>query len=322
VAGCTTYLQEAFRECGPAGWTVHRELTALPRELARFPGYNARADVVLQRADGSRRLWIEFEVSRADPVANHAKFATAHLFRPQPQEDVFVGMVSSHVTRGRRNLGAGAVWLMRSIGMQAFQTVLLPQHEPAEVKRLNHLPIEALRELRIPATPEIERVMAVVAPQTTVDQRRIHFASDFPEVMANIRRWNLEVATPEGGQAWGRRKIRYLVIDPSSGLFAPAKFCAYVALARPERGEGGVRCSLERGEMTVGLYARVGEDEPKFDGTVARRYLTEKLGMVECSPDELRERRPAFERWVAGHADGILLDARGPVIMRPPAWFR
>jgi hypothetical protein len=28
-------------------------------------------------------LWIEFEVSRADPVANHAKFATAHLFQPQ-----------------------------------------------------------------------------------------------------------------------------------------------------------------------------------------------------------------------------------------------
>ena len=33
------------------------------------------ADVLLERVDGSRRLWVEFEVSRADPVANHAKFA-------------------------------------------------------------------------------------------------------------------------------------------------------------------------------------------------------------------------------------------------------
>jgi hypothetical protein len=33
---------------------------------------------------GSRRLWIEFEISRADPVANHAKFATAQLFQPLP----------------------------------------------------------------------------------------------------------------------------------------------------------------------------------------------------------------------------------------------
>jgi hypothetical protein len=255
-------------------------------------------------------------------VANHAKFAAAHLFRPQPEGDVFVGMVSSHVGRGRRNLAAGAVWLMRSIGMQAFQTVLLPERDPAEVQRLNHLPLQELRALRIPAGPEIERVMAVVRPQAALEGRSIHFASDFPEVTANIRRWNLEVGTPEGRLAWRRRRVRYLVFDPRAGLFAPAKFCAYVALAPPRPPAAGVACPPERGEMTVELYSRLGEEEPTFDGSIARRYLTEKLGMVECPPDEMTALRPAFEAWLARHAGCILLDSHGPVIMRPPAWFR
>ena len=49
----------------------------------------------------TRRLWIEFEISRADPAANHAKFATAHLFRPWGPSDAFVSMISAHVARAR-----------------------------------------------------------------------------------------------------------------------------------------------------------------------------------------------------------------------------
>jgi hypothetical protein len=60
---------------------------------------------VLTYADG-RRIWVEFEVSRADPVANRAKFATAHLFQSQPAADTFLAMVRPHVDRGRRNLAA------------------------------------------------------------------------------------------------------------------------------------------------------------------------------------------------------------------------
>ena len=72
--------------------------------LEALLGYRPRVDVLLEREDGSRRLWIEFEVSRADPVANHAKFATAHLFQPQAEADSFLAMVSPHVARGRRSL--------------------------------------------------------------------------------------------------------------------------------------------------------------------------------------------------------------------------
>ena len=47
---------------------------------------------------------LSIEVSRADPVANHAKFATGHLFQPQLPTDVFISMESSNATQGRRNL--------------------------------------------------------------------------------------------------------------------------------------------------------------------------------------------------------------------------
>src|SRR5436309_10664784 len=134
----TTFLQQEFARKCPAGWSCHPEFRLLPPALEQFLGYAARVDVLLEKQDNSKRLWIEFEVSRADPVANHAKFATAHLFKPWEEGDTFVAMVSPHVTRGRRNLAGNTIELMRSIGMNAFQTVLLPHLHPAEVKRLNH----------------------------------------------------------------------------------------------------------------------------------------------------------------------------------------
>src|SRR5204862_2638977 len=122
----TTYLQSRFVSVCPAGWSCRHEVSILGRELEDLLGFSSRVDLLFEKLDGSRRLWIEFEVSRADPVANHAKFAAAHLFNPQGPTDAFVAMVSPHVTRGRRNLAATTIALMRHIGMDAFQTVLFP----------------------------------------------------------------------------------------------------------------------------------------------------------------------------------------------------
>ena len=135
-------------------------------------GYSARADILLTRDDGTRRIWIEFEVSRADPVANHAKFATSHLFEPQPKTDAFVAMVSSHVTRGRRNLAANTILLMRRIGMRAFQTVLLPSISPADIKRLNHLSIAELLTKSIDTDSEIARAM-LISSVLSINHQRI-----------------------------------------------------------------------------------------------------------------------------------------------------
>ncbi len=76
------YLQEAFMAQPPTGWTCRREVHVLSSDFEQLLGYSPRADVCLEAANASRRIWIEFEISRADPVANHAKFATAHLFKP------------------------------------------------------------------------------------------------------------------------------------------------------------------------------------------------------------------------------------------------
>ena len=91
MGNLATFLQEEFRTKCPTGWQVRKEVRILPLDLEKLLGYSARADVVLEKADGSRRIWIEFEVSRADPVANHAKFATSHLFSPQTGTDTFLG---------------------------------------------------------------------------------------------------------------------------------------------------------------------------------------------------------------------------------------
>src|SRR5437660_8827944 len=111
----TTYLQAQFTEHCPAGWISQREVPILPSHFESALGYAPRADVLLRKLDDSKRLWIEFEISRADPVANHAKFATGHIFAPQQENEVFISMVTSHVVRGRHNLAANTVFLMRLI---------------------------------------------------------------------------------------------------------------------------------------------------------------------------------------------------------------
>ena len=143
MSGLTTYLQRKFIEHCPDQWTCVAEQDLLSEELSDLLSFQSRADVLLSQ-DGTRRIWIEFEISRADPVANHAKFGTAHLFEPKTSENVFVSMVSSHVTRGRHNLAASSIFLLRHIGIEAFQTMLLPQKPADAIKTLNHLPFQQL----------------------------------------------------------------------------------------------------------------------------------------------------------------------------------
>jgi hypothetical protein len=56
--------------------------------------------VLLLSGDRSRRIWVEFEVSRADPVANRAKFATSRFLEPEGSDDTFVSMASRHIAPG------------------------------------------------------------------------------------------------------------------------------------------------------------------------------------------------------------------------------
>src|SRR5439155_6995762 len=226
----TTFLQREFMRRCPPNRASRRETPVLSRELENILGFAARADVLLERRDGSRRLWIEFEASRADPVANHVKFAAAHLFNPQPPTDAFVAMVSPHVSRGRRNLAATTIILMRHIGMNAFQTALLPHFTPSEVQRLNHATLDQLAGENIRTEPELQRAMRSVEPVTNLPDKRIHLAGDLLSVVLNVRQWNQDVATAVGAELWGTRTVTYFVYDRQTGAFAPAKFCGYVAI--------------------------------------------------------------------------------------------
>jgi hypothetical protein len=131
------YLQHAFATACPPGWSAAAEVALLSDDLAALLGYRPQADLVLTHQTG-RRIWIEFEISRADPVANHAKFGTAHLFQPQAASDSFLAMVSPHVDRGRRNLAATAVSLLRQVGMAAFQYACLATPTVKRAEQLNH----------------------------------------------------------------------------------------------------------------------------------------------------------------------------------------
>src|SRR3954453_19250773 len=155
--GLARYLQEEFLARCPAGWRCTAErplLDVLDRTLL---GYDPRADVMLERTDGTRRLWIEFEISRADPAANHAKFATAHVLRPWAAEDAFVSMISAHIVRGRRNLGAGMIHVMRQVWIDSFQSVLLPELDRERIRLLNQ-DDRALQQAPPDVLPEVERV--------------------------------------------------------------------------------------------------------------------------------------------------------------------
>ncbi len=83
-------------------------------------------------------------------------------------------MVSPHVTRGLRNLACMTIALMRQIGMRAFQTVLLPGTDPAEVKRPNHLNQADLDQAMLPVDIEIERAIAVTESLISMSNIDVH----------------------------------------------------------------------------------------------------------------------------------------------------
>ncbi len=312
-----TYLQENFVKLCPQDWTCEPEARVLEPRLEKLFGYAPKADVLLQRRDGSRKLWIEFEVSRADPVANHAKFATAHLFQPQLASETFISMVSSHVERGRRNLSANTIYLMRHIGMRAFQTTLLPHLPPGEIHRINHLGKDAIAALNLDTCLEVERAMQISEPLCMTDRYRVFFVGDLLEVMYNLQYWNRAVLTGDGKKLWGRRRTRYLVFDPTSKLFAPSKFCAF----RPIPFEAGESTQVSIPNMTIEIYASLGEEDSRFDGNRAWRHLRDHLGMSVRAVAEEPAIVAHFQEWLARLGNAIDTDAKTAIVLSPPDWF-
>jgi len=311
-----TYLQKQFQVQCPSGWQAQTEAQVLSGELREMLGYAPQVDVLLTSENG-RRLWIEFEISRADPVANHAKFATAHLFQPQPKTDVFVSMMTPHVAAGKRNLAANMIHVMCHIGMQAFQTALFPALPANDIQHLNHLDLPTLDRQRLNIKREIQRALDVSAPLAQADGRDIHFVANNMEAILNLRRWNREMTTVEGQALWGKRTVTYFVYDPRSHLFAPSKFCAYVSLANL----AAITLPADGSTMTLASYAHIDHGEPIFDGQRARRHLTHNLGMSQVKAGSVSQIRRYFDEWLERQLDHINVHPVGATFLIPPTWF-
>ncbi|MHC1744037.1 MAG: hypothetical protein AB9873_13530 [Syntrophobacteraceae bacterium] len=322
MGSLTAYLQEEFIRHCPQGWICRSEAHLLQKDFEQLLGYAPRVDVVLERQDQTMSLWIEFEISRADPVANHAKFATSHVFQPQEPTNMFIAMISPHVTFGRRNLAANTIYLMRLIGMRAFQTVLFPFLSGDEIKRLNHLSKDGIRQQFLDVRLEIERALLISDKIVNIKKCDIHFASDISDVMLNVHTWNLEITTDEAKTLWGKRVVTYFVYDSRSRNFAPSKFCAYVAIS-PYRlhNQRQIGKFVNTSVMTIELYTDLDQSEPRFDGGKARTHLTNNLGMKIKSIKDDHTIQQKFESWLYHHKDSIIVHPRGPYFITSPPWF-
>jgi hypothetical protein len=316
VGSLTQYLQREFAVGLPPGWASAAEVSLLSDEIVELLGYDPRADVVLTHAATGTRVWVEFEVSRADPVANHAKFATAHLFAPQGPADHFVAMLSPHIDRGRRNLAAATVRLMRRVGMRAFQTTLFPLHTPAEVKRLNQLSAEALAAENVDVSTEVERALATVTPVGRWGRLDVHYAGDLLDCVTNLRGWNDDLRTDAGRRAWGQRACTYFVHDPTSGGFAPSKFCAYTPVH-----PAGDSDTFHWHRMSAVAYAALNDGTHVMDGGRARRHLVRNLGMREVVATDAGPLPDRFAAWLEQFRDVLTVRGGEPVFLLPPTWY-
>jgi hypothetical protein len=255
-------------------------------------------------------------------VANHAKFATSHLFHPQSPIDRFLAMVSPHVTRGRRNLASNTIALMRQVGMKAYQTVLFPYMAPADVQRINQLSQDALFAQDLDVDREIERALAVTEPAISMANYDIHLVGDLLGVMLSLRRWNEDVTTEAGKRMWGRRTVTYFVFELESGLFAPSKFCAYSAVpTRTQLGEAA-QGTAALGAMTIAIYTALNDGSHLLDGHRAQMHLTRGLGMIVAHSRDVPDLDAAFDRWMQQHEEDICIHPSGPVFLMSPDWFR
>lgn len=329
----TSWLKSRFEAHRPSGWLCHREVWLVDEAAGRRLGFRPRIDVLFEHGSSGRRVWVEFEVSRADPVANHAKFVTSRFFEDLPHSDSFVSMISRHIEPGRAALAAGTAALMRALGIPAFQVMLLPQFDGPAVKNLNSRLHLELDEMALPIEEEVARVLEVTNANALSGGHRIHKADNPWTVSMNMRRWNLEMAQPDKAELWGRRSVQYFAFDPATGQFAPSKFCAFMpgaslrvqALGRvlasdasPPAHAWSLASQAAAHVMTIDIYSQLGEGDVRFDGNIARRHLERHLRfervLLQYAPKALGR---VFRDWHARLAG--FLPLRGDVCLLMPA---
>ena len=191
---------------------------------------------------------------------------------------------------------------------------LLPKMSGAEIKRLNNLDARELEQAGLPIRSELDRLFALIDTQASRGGIDAHYAGDLPEVILNIRNWNLQLKSSGNQAKWGKRTVTFFAASPEEKLFAPSKFCAYQIFGK----QSSVHEELP-GAMNISDYVRLGEQNPKFDGNLARLHLEKRLGMrllKRESPEEQTIHK-IFENWLQRHEQYIQVHPKGPCFLVP-----
>jgi hypothetical protein len=206
--------------------------------------------------------------------------------------------------------------LMRQVGMNAFQTVLVPNVAPDQVKRLNHLSMDALLREPFDAQLEIDRPMTIVHPVHESSSWNVYLSSDISDVLLNVAYWNTEMADPAVREMWSRRTVTYFIYDQRSSLFAPSKFCAYLTRSAAHKDSLPLR-AVRR----VPMYIEINRSGHIFDGGQAQTHLQQHLAMRPTESNDYQAVASAFAAWIPHYADAVAVHPQGPLFLVPPPWF-
>lgn len=268
-----SYLQQALTAATPKGWQATPEAPLFDLDLATRLGFNPRCDLLLHHRRSDRRLWIEFEISRADPAANLMKFAVGHLHQPLGPGDTFVSMCSNHIAAGRRALVIGATSVLRRLSINAIHLDLLPDCDGPTIKQLNHASPAEVVTRQLPIAGELRRILDCSTTQSAGIHGELRLAPTCHLATETIRNWARDIVTEAGRTAWGNhRRCRYWALDPASGSIAPCKIAAY-AIDHP--GQWTLQA------LDIATYCQIEYEHPIFDGNRAWRHLHLGLGFHE-----------------------------------------
>ena len=199
--------------------------------------------------------------------------------------------------------------------MSAFQTVLLPELTPEEIKQWNHADARMVEHLSINFTREIRRVLAITEPLNDNTCGKLHFVGDYLDVILNVRQWNRDIADSAMRELWGNRRIIYFVFDPMTGYFAPTKFCAFTII-----GLSNIATNTVESGMSIQRYCEI-DQHGIFDGNKAWHHLAHNLAMrkLHSGDDPLLDAH--FDRWYQQCNGVVNVHPDGPIFLIPPPWF-
>ncbi len=149
------------------------EASVFPQRMCEEIGYSPAADLLVEYPwnRDKVRIWIELEVSRADPVANPAKFLVALSERSPLPREFFVFAISQAIQKGRAALCRRFVALMQTRGFPVRTEEYLPSATEHLIARLN---VRTPKEFELVLAREPEVVRRELKEDLRALAKRIH----------------------------------------------------------------------------------------------------------------------------------------------------